>query len=107
MGPRRSRINTERRRPPIPIEDASRGLVPHRFEVAPRDVVYVKSLVEASEGIASIFAETGGLLTIAAPPERDGELRRLLGDVARELAEAGEGRVRWECPPSSAGEASL
>jgi hypothetical protein len=58
--------------------------VTHRFDVPPREVVFVKSIVEASEGIASIFATSGGNLTLAAPRERVGALRELLVDLAAE-----------------------
>ncbi len=53
--------------------------------IDPSDVVYVKSLVEASEGLASIFAESGGTLTIASSESRADELEGLLADVVAEL----------------------
>ncbi len=53
--------------------------------VAPRDVVYVKGLFEASDGLASVFAERGGELLIAAPPGRERELAELLSDLEAEL----------------------
>lgn len=56
----------------------------HRLEVDPREVVFVKSIVEASEGLASIFAESGGSLTIASPPAREPALRELLADLVKE-----------------------
>ena len=56
----------------------------HRLEVDPREVVFVKSIVEASEGLASIFAESGGSLTIASPPAREPALRELLADLVNE-----------------------
>lgn len=68
----------------LPIDAATRGLVTHRLDVPPREVVFVKSIVEASEGIASIFATSGGNLTLAAPRERVEALRELLADLAAE-----------------------
>jgi len=63
------------------------------IEIAPRDVVFVKSIVEASEGVASIFAEAGGLLHVATPASRLGALDALLDDLAQEVALA-----RVPCP---------
>lgn len=65
------------------VKDASRGMVAFRVEVDPREVVFVKSIVEASEGLASIFAESGGSLTIATPETRRASLLELLEDLAR------------------------
>ncbi len=69
---------------PLPLARAAEGLVQHRLEVDPREVVFVKSIVEASEGLASIFAESGGSLTIASPPAREAALRELLADLVEE-----------------------
>lgn len=74
-----------RRKAPLSIEDASRGLVVFRVLVHPREVVFLKSILEASDGVASIFATSGGDLSIAAPAERVGELRRILDDLAIEI----------------------
>jgi hypothetical protein len=98
MGARRPRINRQSRRaPPLDPAVASRGLVRHVLEIDPSDVVYVKSLIEASEGIASIFAVSGGTLTIATPSTRAAELEVLLGDVFAELSRASR-PVRWHRP---------
>lgn len=71
-------------RSPLPLARVAEGLVQHRLEVDPREVVFVKSIVEASEGLASIFAESGGSLTIASPPAREPALRELLADLVKE-----------------------
>ncbi len=68
----------------LPLRDATRGLVTHRLDVPPREVVFVKSIVEASEGVASIFATHGGNLTLATPHERVAAVRELLEDLAAE-----------------------
>ena len=62
---------------------ATSGMVGHRVEVDPRDVVFIKGVVEASEGLATVFAESGGSLTIAAPAERHAALWELLLDLER------------------------
>ena len=56
-----------------------------KLSVRAPDVVFVKGIIEASEGIAVIFAERGGDLTIAAPEGREAELAELLEDIALEV----------------------
>jgi hypothetical protein len=53
--------------------------------VRARDVVFLKGIVEASEGLAAVFAERGGDLAVAAPADRARELDALLDDLAGEL----------------------
>ncbi|RYG64806.1 hypothetical protein EON77_19280 [bacterium] len=48
-------------------------------------VVFVKGIVEAHEGLATFFAERGGDVVLAAPRERAAELRELAADLAREF----------------------
>ncbi|HXN31084.1 MAG TPA: hypothetical protein VN894_04450 [Polyangiaceae bacterium] len=61
------------------------GMVVRRLVMRARDVVFFKGLVEASEGLAAVFAESGGDLTVAAPEDRARELDALLDEVASEL----------------------
>lgn len=62
--------------------------------VAAPDVVFVKGLVEASDGLASVFAERGGELVLAAPLGREAELDELLADLEAELgARIGEAPI--------------
>jgi hypothetical protein len=70
---------------PLTIAEASRGLVAFRVLVHPREVVFVKSIIEASDGVASIFAESGGDLSVAASADRVPELRRILADLEVEV----------------------
>jgi len=56
-----------------------------RVVMAARDVVFFKGVIEASEGLACVFAERGGDLQVAAPAGRAGELDALLHDLAAEL----------------------
>lgn len=48
-------------------------------------VVMVKGILEAHEGLAQVFAERGGELTIAAPADRAAELDAVIDDLCREL----------------------
>ncbi|MEO8875732.1 MAG: hypothetical protein ABI461_09115 [Polyangiaceae bacterium] len=61
------------------------GLVTRGLRVVARDVVFVKGLIEALEGIAIVFAEKGGDLVIAAPISREKELDSLIDDLCREV----------------------
>jgi hypothetical protein len=61
------------------------GLVTRRLVVRARDVGFLKGIVEAHEGLAMVFAESGGDLTLAAARDRESELDALARDLAREL----------------------
>jgi hypothetical protein len=55
------------------------------LRVPPPDVVFVKGIIEASEGLGALFAEAGGELAIAVPRGREADLARLLEDLAGEI----------------------
>ncbi len=77
------------------MASATSGLTVGRLRVLPEHVVFVKGVVEASEGLAGLFAERGGDLLIASPNDRAAELRELLLDLAADL----DGSVNFEAPP--------
>jgi len=71
-------------------------LVAVRARVRPADVVYVKGVLEASEGLGAVFAEPrsarmesssrdGGVIVIAGPRSRFEELRETIRDLKGEL----------------------
>ncbi len=66
--------------PPLVGED----MVVRRMLARASDVVFIKGVLEAHEGLAQVFAERGGDLTVAAPKERARELDEVLEDLARE-----------------------
>jgi hypothetical protein len=66
-------------------------MVVRRVVMRARDVVFFKGVVEASEGLAAVYAESGGDLQVAAPEERALELDELLDALCAEL-----GAVRVE-----------
>jgi hypothetical protein len=74
----------------LAVDEALRGMVWRELVVPPREVVYVKSIVEASEGICSIFGERGGRLLLASPPSRERELEALVDDLRADLLEHAE-----------------
>jgi hypothetical protein len=61
------------------------GMVVRRVVVRARDVVFFKGVVEASEGLAAVFAERGGDLSVASPAARIAELDALLDQLCVEL----------------------
>jgi hypothetical protein len=61
------------------------GMVVRRVVLPSRDVVFFKGVIEASEGLASVFAEGGGDLSVAAPADRTCELDALLDALCAEL----------------------
>jgi hypothetical protein len=74
------------RRPNAPI--LGDGLVTRRLVIRSKDVVLLKGIVEAHEGLAQVFGERGGDLTLAAPADRERELDALIDDLCRELGAA-------------------
>lgn len=60
-------------------------LVVRRVRVPPSEVVFLKGIIEASEGLACVFAEAGGELTIATMPDQAAALDALLADVRDEI----------------------
>ena len=57
------------------------GMVTRRLVMRARDVVFFKGIIEASEGLAAVFAEHGGDLLVAAPEDRAAELDAVLADL--------------------------
>jgi hypothetical protein len=60
-------------------------MVVRRVVLRARDVVFFKGVVEASEGLAAVFAERGGDLSVAAPADRARELDEVLDALCTEL----------------------
>lgn len=57
-------------------------LVQRRVRVKPSDVVLVKGICEASEGLCAMFADRGGDLVLAASRTRERELDEFVRDLA-------------------------
>jgi hypothetical protein len=69
-----------------PVEPClGEGLVVRRLILRARDVVFFKGVIEASEGLAAVFAEHGGDLSVATPEGREQELDAVLADLCAEL----------------------
>lgn len=69
--------------PATPLVDGD--LVTRALEVKRRDVVFVRGVIEGSEGIGVMFAERGGELVIAAPRSRTAALDELIRDLTEEI----------------------
>jgi hypothetical protein len=63
--------------------------------VRPSEVVFLKGIIEASDGIAAVFAERGGELTLAAPQGRGAEFAELLLDLQRDVGAELRPRGAW------------
>jgi hypothetical protein len=61
-------------------------LVERRVRVAARDVVLIKGICEASEGLCAMFAERGGDLVLSAPASREKELDDLIADLRTDFS---------------------
>ena len=81
------------------------GLVVRTVTVPKEQVVFLKAILEASEGLGAVFAEPrggkcgGGDLVVAAPVSRAAELDELLADLELELGAHAAGRSAPERAP--------
>jgi len=64
------------------------GFVALRVIVPKRDVVYVRSVLEASDGVGLVSAIKGGDMLICGSQSRMDELTEVLGDLQSELGDA-------------------
>jgi hypothetical protein len=61
------------------------GMAVRRVLLRARDVVFFKGIIEANDGLAAVFAEHGGDLSVAAPLDRERELDAVLEELCAEL----------------------
>ncbi len=61
------------------------GMVARRVVLRAKDVVFLKGILEASSGLAAVFAESGGDLTVAAHASREVELDAVLAQLKDEI----------------------
>ena len=85
---------TARSQRALPIAVASAGLYVRHVTVKTPDVVYVKGILEASEGLGVVFAERGGDLILAAPPDRTDALDELIADLVTEIGARVDQNIR-------------
>ncbi len=63
-------------------------MVSREIVVRAADVVFLKGIVEAHDGVAQVYGERGGALIITAPKSREAELDELVKDLKRELGQS-------------------
>jgi hypothetical protein len=68
-----------------PIAPLGPGMVSRRVSLPSPEVVFLKGILEAHDGLAQVYAEKGGQLTICTTTEQAGELDALLTSLSREL----------------------
>ncbi|MGD0673784.1 MAG: hypothetical protein ABSC94_00105 [Polyangiaceae bacterium] len=56
-------------------------MITRRVLMRAPDVVFFKGVIEASEGLGTVFAESGGDLLVAAPADRACELDAVLDEL--------------------------
>ena len=62
------------------------GLVSHRVRVADCDVVWIRAVLEAYDGLALTYGDGTGVLELATTTSRSAELDGLLNDLAQEIS---------------------
>jgi hypothetical protein len=65
---------------------SSDDLIVRDFDCERADVVYVKSIANAYDGLCCLFSEKGGKVRLVAPKGREAELDLLVNDLLEELA---------------------
>jgi hypothetical protein len=78
-------------------------VISRRLVVRAKDVVFVKGVIEAHDGLAHVFAEHGGDLTIACAAGRLCELDELVHDLAAELGGIASEGAGGEAEPVDGG----
>jgi hypothetical protein len=68
------------------VSASDEPLVERRVRVAARDVVLIKGICEASEGLCAMFAEHGGDLVLSAARSREKDLDELVHDLCQDFA---------------------
>ena len=61
------------------------GMIVRRVVLRAKDVVFLKGVLEASEGLAAVYALSGGDLSIVSHVSRAEELDAALHDLATEV----------------------
>jgi hypothetical protein len=70
----------------VPAPDLSRdpALTRRRLRVRTGDVVWLRSILEGYDGLAALYGDGSGVVTVMTPRERESELDALLSELARE-----------------------
>jgi hypothetical protein len=60
-------------------------LTVRKLSVVAKDVVFVKAIIQASDGLCCVFSDGGGELLLAAAEDRAADLHQLADDLEFEL----------------------
>lgn len=66
-------------------ESFGEGMIVRRVVLRAKDVVFLKGVLEASEGLAAVYALSGGDLSIVSHASRAEELDAALRELAAEV----------------------
>lgn len=74
------------RRSPLPVPDPSLDpcLLRRRIRVRGEDEIWLRSVLEAYDGLALLYADGSGTVTLGAPLDRAAELDALLAELCGE-----------------------
>ena len=72
----------------MPAPDPTRdpALARRRLRVTGADEVWLRSVLEGYEGLASLYGDGTGIVTVMAPADRAAELDALLAELCGEAA---------------------
>lgn len=65
--------------------ETNADLVIRTLACSPAEIVYVKSIVNAYEGLCGLFSNGGKIIKLVAPRGREAELDQLVDDLVKEL----------------------
>lgn len=71
---------------PAPDLTHDPALARRRLRVGSADVVWLRSILEGYDGLAALYGDGSGIVTVMAPAERAAELDALLAELCREAA---------------------
>jgi Domain of unknown function (DUF4911) len=71
---------------PAPDLSCDPALTRRRLRVGRGDVVWLRSILEGYDGLAALYGDGSGIVTVMAPRERASELDALLAELASEVS---------------------
>ncbi len=80
-----SSLKTRDARDATPVAPLGPGMVERRVSLPSREVVFLKGILEAHDGLAQVYAEKGGDLIICTTAEQATELDALLRSLTKDI----------------------
>ena len=69
----------------VPFAPLGPGMIERRVSLPSPEVVFLKGILEAHDGLAQVYAERGGDLVICTTTEQATELDALLSALAKDI----------------------